>query len=810
MTNRRPEILAPCGNIEAYYAAEHAGADAVYLAGKMFGARSYAGNFSEDEILEVLESAHVHGVNVYLTLNTLLKEQETEALYRYLSPLYKAGLDGILVQDFGVLRIVKALFPELPIHTSTQMNICSTYGAKLAKETGAVRVVPARELSLSELKRIKDEVGIEVEAFVHGAMCFSYSGRCLLSSMIGGRSGNRGKCAQPCRQKYGENYAMSMKDMCTLHSVPELMKAGIDSLKIEGRMKSPYYVASCIEAYRKMEDDVLSGCFSKEKADYYERRLAEIFNRGMFSNGYLFQHHGDNMMDVLTPGRQGVKVGTVLGTKAGQVHIDVTETINKQDILGIRNAEKYSDDPIVLTSGQAVQKGEKAFFSAPRTKEIHIKDTVYRLQNTFLQKELEEKLIKPHKKLPVKITFSSYCGAPVQLALETVSKGKKIKASVFGPVAEYTDTPTEQEDYVKDKICKLGTTDYYLDKFEYFSDGYSFIPASELKKLRREGIEKLEQASRCAFVRVDEGCFEKIEELKKEVSESEEREMSFDTSLELNKQICKNVYYKVPSFRILEQVMSVIQPSVNELGNENSRSMILYQLDDQTELSEIKNNIEFVKANHFPAYFEMPLIYRDSMDKVDEIADVLSCSDGVVLTNIDTLQMYLEFVKTKRIEAKHVILDFSLYAYNKSAMVQFEALLKNFSKSIRFICSEEVSRTEREKLYSGRSQVIVPEYERVLYMITAQRLNTDFMKKDNQKLLVFHNDTFGYDRIMSDEAFYLGGSEKEVSGKDDEVFEQQFGHLYVFTNESFSEICRVLKGEKMENASSMRYFRGIE
>ena len=255
----RIEILAPAGSIESLRAAVCAGADAVYIGGTRFGARAFAKNPAEDELLEAIDYVHIHGRRIYLTVNTLLKDHEIEGLYEYLLPYYLRGLDGVIVQDIGVLEYLRRYLPDLPVHASTQMTVTGAEGAAFLKEQGVVRVVPARELSLEEIRRMKERTGMEIECFVHGALCYCYSGQCLLSSMIGGRSGNRGQCAQPCRlpwQAAGRKPAdlMSLKDLCTIDLLPELMEAGIDSFKIEGRMKQPDYVYTVTRIYRKYAD----------------------------------------------------------------------------------------------------------------------------------------------------------------------------------------------------------------------------------------------------------------------------------------------------------------------------------------------------------------------------------------------------------------------------------------------------------------------------------------------------------------------------------------------------------------------------
>lgn len=301
------ELLAPAGSLKTLKAVIHAGADAVYLGGSMFGARAYANNFNEEELLEAIRFGHIHGRKIILAVNTLLKEYELGQLYDYLRPYYEAGLDAVIVQDMGVMEFIKTHFPNLPIHTSTQMTITNVDGARLLKEQGVERVVTAREMSLEEIQRIHDEVGVELESFIHGALCYCYSGQCLFSSIIGGRSGNRGRCAQPCRLSYevlqGEKSLtghhatpiLSLKDMCTLPFLYELADHGVYSFKIEGRMKTPEYAAGVVSIYRKYMDSYLDGSrIPVEKKDI--RALLELGNRGGFTNGYYYHHNNSDML----------------------------------------------------------------------------------------------------------------------------------------------------------------------------------------------------------------------------------------------------------------------------------------------------------------------------------------------------------------------------------------------------------------------------------------------------------------------------------------------------------------------------------
>ncbi|MCH5343875.1 MAG: U32 family peptidase [Acetatifactor sp.] len=320
------ELLAPAGNKEGLYGAIHAGADAVYLGGDRFGARAYADNFTTEELVEGIRYAHLWGRKIYLTVNTLVKESEFSELHGYLLPFYEAGLDGVIVQDIGVFAYIRDHFPKLELHVSTQMTMTGHYGAALLKEMGACRIVPARELSLSEIVRIKKETGLSIETFIHGAMCYCYSGMCLFSSILGGRSGNRGRCAQPCRLPYkvenksggkrkisGECYPLSLKDMCTIEMLPALIEAGIDSLKIEGRMKKPEYTAGVTAIYRKYIDRYYTGLkegidwnkqqFSIEEADI--KNLSCLYIRSERQDGYYQKHNGRDMVTLENPAYSG-------------------------------------------------------------------------------------------------------------------------------------------------------------------------------------------------------------------------------------------------------------------------------------------------------------------------------------------------------------------------------------------------------------------------------------------------------------------------------------------------------------------------
>lgn len=300
MRNKDFELLAPAGNLEIFKGVIESGADAVYVGGSMFGARAYANNFTEDELLEAIDFAHLRGVKVYLTVNTLIKNSEFSKLYDYLLPYYKRGLDAVIVQDIGVVKAIHEYFPSLEIHTSTQMTVTGADGVRFLSQFGVTRVVMAREVSLAEMKRIHEETGMELEAFVHGALCYSYSGQCLFSSILGGRSGNRGRCAQPCRLPYTvegkkDEYILSLKDMCGIKALDKLHDAGVYSLKIEGRMKQLEYACGVVKYYRSYIDSM------KPVTDADYDRIKALGNRCGFTDRYYFDHNGSDMVTYVKP-----------------------------------------------------------------------------------------------------------------------------------------------------------------------------------------------------------------------------------------------------------------------------------------------------------------------------------------------------------------------------------------------------------------------------------------------------------------------------------------------------------------------------
>ncbi|MGN0158788.1 MAG: DUF3656 domain-containing protein [Brotaphodocola sp.] len=435
----RVEILAPAGSVESMMAAVNAGADAIYMGGSRFGARAYADNPEEDRFLEAIDYVHLHGCKLYMTVNTLVKESELDELYDYLKPYYERGLDAVIVQDMGVFSYIRKYFPDMPIHASTQMTVTGFRSAGMLKEMGASRIVTARELSLDEIRSIRDHVDIEIESFVHGALCYCYSGQCLLSSLIGGRSGNRGRCAQPCRLPYDvlgqqgrtrqgakkeqrkaadERYLLSLKDLCTLDILPDIIEAGVYSLKIEGRMKSPRYTAGVVSIYRKYVDRYLQYGRNGYRVDPADKKiLLDLFDRGGFTEGYYRQHNGRDM--------------------------------------------------VALKEKPAFREGNQALFD-----------------------RLDREYVNAKKQEPMIGHVVMHEGEPIVLQ---IFKGEHEVVVIGDQVESAQNQPLSEEKLLK-QINKTGNTPFYFEQLTAEITGMCFMPLQALNELRRNGLEQLEQA----------------------------------------------------------------------------------------------------------------------------------------------------------------------------------------------------------------------------------------------------------------------------------------------------------------------------
>ena len=484
------EILAPAGSREALERAQAAGADAVYLGYAAFSARAGAGNFDAEELKDALAFAHLHHMRVYVTVNTLVRDGELEEVHALLRMLNRLRADGVLVQDLGILRMARRRFPELRIHASTQMAVHNESGVRWCAGKGMKRVVLARECSLEEIRRSAG-TGTEIEVFVHGAQCVSVSGECLFSSMVGERSGNRGRCAQPCRKQYlfgGRPGAwLSPRDLCLRDDLPRLAEAGAASLKIEGRLKRPEYVFTVTESYRRGMDSLREGKF--RPADPEEKEaLKQIFHRGGFMRGYAF---GAEDAGVIQPGsvnHQGLRAGKVISCRGNLARVRLERRLHDGDGLRVKHGEQEWE---LLYAGKTAEAGETATVRLREGVTASPGDEVWRLTDAEQLKRAAE---APLRRIPVRMEAEAWPGKELRLS---VSDGE-LEIQVHGePVSEARNRETTGEE-MKRQLQKTGGTDFEVREIRVRTAG-AFVPVSALNGLRRAGLEQLAEARRERF-----------------------------------------------------------------------------------------------------------------------------------------------------------------------------------------------------------------------------------------------------------------------------------------------------------------------
>ncbi len=491
-----PELLAPVGSMESLRAAVNNGADAVYLGGKQFGARAYANNFGLTELAEAMDYCHLRGVKVYVTVNTIYKDSERQALLQFVHSLYTMGADALIMQDLGAASEIHRLFPDLPLHASTQLTANSRQDVEALQKLGFEKVVLSRELNLAEIKAIHAQVDVELETFIHGALCVSYSGQCIMSSMLGGRSGNRGRCAQTCRLPFGlyegytkkaEGHLLSTKDIETIAILPQLIESGISSFKIEGRMKTPEYVAGVTAIYRKYMD-----LYAKNPAEYAveeadQKRLLQLFNRGGFSEGYYFTHSGRDMMSPMRPKSWGLKLGFVdsYDKKHGRVAIRTREPMVPGDGIEIWT---QSEPHVGSNINKASRAGEVISLSLQG--DIQKNDVVYKTNDKALNDLLKATYAKDTRTKAICGAFFAKPGSPMTLKVWDKDGNEGF---AVGAVAQEAQNQPLSEEKLKSQLSKTGGTSFAMEEMTITVEGNLYVPMGELNQLRRDAIADLEK-----------------------------------------------------------------------------------------------------------------------------------------------------------------------------------------------------------------------------------------------------------------------------------------------------------------------------
>ncbi len=512
---KKIELLAPAGTYDAFLAAIENGADAVYLGGKLLNARQFAGNFDEEQLERALDYAHTRDASIFLTMNTLVLDSEMQEALEYASKAYEMGVDAFIVQDLGLAANLRKLIPGITLHASTQMTIYNTEGINALESIGYSRIVLARELNLKEIKGICEKTPLEIEVFVHGALCICVSGQCYMSSMIGGRSGNRGKCAQPCRMPYsikkdgsdiGSGYLLSPKDICYIDHLSELIDAGVTSLKIEGRMKSPEYVASVVGTYRKYLDLAYEEKGIHKVTQEDRHKLLQSFNRGGFSKGYLLGKTGPEMMAYEKPKNWGTPLGNVVSQdkSTNSVLIKLENTLGMGDGIEIWSGNKFQESPGGIITKivkdkrlvRKAQKGDTVWVSVIKG-DVWKGSRVYKTSDKEMLEQAAATYSKGSRKSPIKANFTMKYGQVPVLTLQD-AYGNSVTATGEQLPQKAVNKPLTKE-RILEQLKKMGSTPFEIVDINLDIDEDAVIPISELNNIRRSAGEQLEQKRILSF-----------------------------------------------------------------------------------------------------------------------------------------------------------------------------------------------------------------------------------------------------------------------------------------------------------------------
>lgn len=690
------ELLAPVGNKEALIAAVEAGADAVYLAGKSFGARAYASNFADEELADAVRFSHLRNVLVYVTVNTLVDDSELPELVRYLRYLYEISVDAIIVQDVGVAKVAKEVVPSLPIHASTQMTIHNLEGVKLLTELGFKRIVLAREVSLSDIQTICEKTDTEIETFVHGALCISYSGQCLMSSMIGGRSGNRGRCAQPCRLPYtliddnnnevlagsdvGE-YLLSPKDLNTLGLIPEFIQAGVKSFKIEGRMKRPEYVAVVVDTYRRAIDSYLASPGNYEIDQQDIKDLAQIFNRD-FTTAYLKGKQGHLMMSDRRPNNRGVRIGRVLqyDSRKKTVTIKLDEPLSQNDILDfwvkVGGRVSATVSKIIVDGQETTYAPARKEVVLPLSSPVKANDRVFKVFDAKLMDRARGFFEHNEKtRIAINAEVKVSAGRPMIISL-TDADGYNSKVST-----EFIAEPALKRPLTVDTITKqidrLGNTMFKLANLTCEIEDPVMVPLSEINDARRRAIKELEEARLAKF--------------RRPLLENDDLNIGFYSQVNTSK-------VKKPAKPYLTVNVDTVEKAISCL--ENGADIIMFGGDSYnhkaTTDDDYKRVVALAREKEKEVILSTPRIIKewqkDAVRRNLELFKELE-PDAVSVLNIGTLEL------TRDLNLK-LHGDYSLNIYNSAAVEFCQGLGFN-----SITLSPELTLSQVERIV-GRSELL--------------------------------------------------------------------------------------------------------
>lgn len=684
------ELLSPAGDLECLKTAVQTGADAVYFGASEFNARANAENFNKEELVQAIEYAKLRGVKTHLTINILIKNDEFEDAIKLVEFAYNAGIDAVIVQDLGLAKRIIELFPDLEVHSSTQMTIYNLAGAKKIESLGFSRCVLARELSIEEIEHVCKNTKIDIEVFIHGALCISYSGQCLMSSMIGGRSGNRGKCAGTCRLPYSlinngkvqeHGYLLSSKDVCTLDIIPDLINAGVKSFKIEGRMKSKEYVGIVTSIYRKYINLAESG--KKYIVDEDDReKLLQIFNRGGFSTGYLKGKLGKDMMYTKRPNHMGVQVGEVISynPSKGHVKIKLSKELNLGDSISINESScKISE----LMSGnnniKSASIGEVVTVGRIKGK-ILKGNKVYRTVSEKLNKEIIEFSSKENIKRPINAKIYLKENEPIKLEIEDIwSKTKLIKTEET--IVKKAEKNGISKERIKEQLSKTGNTPFEIEEIQVVADDNIILPISAINSIRRNAIEKLQNEILKSFKR------------KKSISiECKPKNTVKNNTSEPKVSLVLNAFNENTNYSNLTGVDNIYIPLRLFLKNKETINKIIKKFNTYVLLPAItKGNYEILIENNLKE------ILRNNIK-------------GIVVSNFS----HLELLKKYKVEKLDLIANYTLNVSNSYTAQELEKLGVSKITLPPELDKESIQSLDRnikkEAIVYGRTLLMTTEY----------------------------------------------------------------------------------------------------
>lgn len=680
MTMEKIELLAPCGSMESLYAAVCNGADAVYAGGSRFSARAYASNFDDQNLIKAVNYCHLYGVKIYITVNTLIKDREIADTMEYVRFLYEIGVDALIIQDTGLVYLIRKNFPDFELHASTQMTIHNAEGAEYYKSLGFKRIVLSRELSLNEIQYISAELKLETEIFIHGALCVCYSGQCLMSSLIGGRSGNRGRCAQPCRlpytlikeeacnrqkfittnnEEYYSGYLLSPKDICTLENIADIIESGTASLKIEGRMKRPEYVAGVINIYRRAIDSY----YKHEKFDFEDetKKLAQLFNREGFSKGYLYGNYGKDMMAYSFPKNAGLFLG--------KANDDLT--VKLQHNIAVHDGVRVNEDGFtvskILKNSKEVEKALSGDIVKLVPSNYSHNDMLFKTSDVELLKKLQESYSEIYKKKnKLQLVCKFIIGKPFEISCKYAgesftSSGENVQKALKKAV---------DKERIEENLKKTGSTAFEFSKIEFLSFDAGFLPMSAINSVRRDLLDQIEN-----YI-------------------YNENKRSFSSKLDFNREEKKNGDFE----NLLITVQNQSQLNACIMAGVKAVAADIFSKDSDIDMSNINISV----------YLKVPNIIKEEFLEICSIIDKNTVYiKGLVTSNAAIIKRYGKNM--------NIIGDYKLNIFNKYALDFYSHFLKSTCISVELNRSEIAELTKNSPipcvvLIYGKIELMVSEY----------------------------------------------------------------------------------------------------